>query len=51
MGRKVAPKAATKIKFSDVYAVEFIDYGLVHEPNLLNGGRSLLGNDHEVCSH
>ncbi|KAM3682924.1 hypothetical protein ACJW31_12G107400 [Castanea mollissima] len=48
LGRKVAPKAATKIKFSDVYAVEFIDYGLVHEPNLLNGGRSLLGNDHEM---
>ncbi|XP_030934645.1 ceramide kinase isoform X1 [Quercus lobata] len=48
LGRKLAPKAATKIKFSDVYAVEFVDYGLVHEPNLLNGGRSLLGDDHEM---
>ena len=51
LGRNLAPKDETEIKFSDVYAVEFIDYGLVHESNLPIVGRCLVGNDHEVCSH
>lgn len=48
LGRNLAPKDATEIKLSDVYAVEFIDYGLVHESNLPNVGRCLVGNDHEM---
>lgn len=48
LGIKLAPKSATEIKFSDVYAVEFISYGLVHESNLPSYGRCLVHNDYEV---
>ncbi|KAG2692213.1 hypothetical protein I3760_08G041900 [Carya illinoinensis] len=47
-GVKLAPKVVTEIKFSDVYAVELIDYGLVHESNLPNAGKFLVGHDNEM---
>jgi hypothetical protein len=48
LGIKLAPNSATEIKFSDIYAVEFISYGLVHESNLPSSGRCLVHNDYEV---
>ncbi|XP_041021483.1 ceramide kinase isoform X2 [Juglans microcarpa x Juglans regia] len=48
LGIKLAPKVVTEIKFSDVYAVELIDYGLVHESNLPNAGKFLVGHDNEM---
>ncbi|KAG6698887.1 hypothetical protein I3843_08G041700 [Carya illinoinensis] len=48
LGVKLAPKVVTEIKFSDVYAVELIDYGLVHESNLPNAGKFLVGHDNEM---
>lgn len=51
MGVKLTPKVVTEIKFSDVFAVELIDYGLVHESNLPNAGKFLVGHDNEVCFH
>ncbi|KAE8056828.1 hypothetical protein FH972_013565 [Carpinus fangiana] len=45
LGIKLASKSSTEIKFSDVYAVEFINYGLAHESNLPSSGRCLVHND------
>ncbi|XP_052174181.1 ceramide kinase isoform X2 [Diospyros lotus] len=41
LGIKLDSKSESAIKFSDVYAVEFIDWGLVHESILANAGRCL----------
>ncbi|XP_050385493.1 ceramide kinase isoform X2 [Argentina anserina] len=42
---KFAPKVATtEIKFSDVYAVELINYGVIHGPNVSNARRCLKGH-------
>jgi hypothetical protein len=48
LGIKLASKSSTEIKFSDVYAVEFINYGLAHESNLPSSGRCLVHNDEVV---
>ncbi|XP_062163725.1 ceramide kinase isoform X2 [Alnus glutinosa] len=48
LGIRLAPNSATEIKFSDIYAVEFISYGLVHESNLPSSGRCLVHNDYEM---
>ncbi|XP_050385495.1 ceramide kinase isoform X4 [Argentina anserina] len=36
--------ATTEIKFSDVYAVELINYGVIHGPNVSNARRCLKGH-------
>ncbi|KAJ8772323.1 hypothetical protein K2173_027500 [Erythroxylum novogranatense] len=41
-GLKLNPNFATEIKFSDVYGVEFLNYGLIHGYNLPNVGKHLL---------
>lgn len=38
------PKVAADIKFSDVYAVEFTSYGVVHESHLPCAGKCFLAN-------
>ncbi|XP_058104355.1 ceramide kinase isoform X2 [Magnolia sinica] len=43
-----ASKTETEIKFSDVYSVEFINWGLIHEPILPNAGGFFLGRDSEM---
>ncbi|KAM6598396.1 hypothetical protein CsatA_018005 [Cannabis sativa] len=43
LGITLGSKFATEIKFSDVYAAEFINYGIVH-------GASILVQNSEVCS-
>lgn len=48
LGIKLASKSETAICFSDVYAVEFIDWGLVHESVLGNTRGCLLGYASEV---
>ncbi|KAF3433182.1 hypothetical protein FNV43_RR24284 [Rhamnella rubrinervis] len=48
LGIKLLSKIATDIKFSDVYAVEFINYGMIHGSNLPNAGRYLLGHNSEM---
>ncbi|KAG5558310.1 hypothetical protein RHGRI_008291 [Rhododendron griersonianum] len=48
LGIKLASKSETAIKFSDVYAVEFIDWGLVHESILGNARGCLLGHASEM---
>lgn len=50
LGIKLASKVATEIKFSDVYAVELINEGLVHESNIPNARRCLAAQDDEVHS-
>lgn len=49
MGIKLGPKIPTVIKFSDFYAVEFINYGSVSKSNLPNAGKVLLGREsHDI---
>ncbi|KAI8006522.1 Ceramide kinase [Camellia lanceoleosa] len=48
LGIKLASKEETDIKFSDVYAVEYIDWGLVHESIPGNAGGRLLGHGSEM---
>ncbi|KAI3720860.1 hypothetical protein L2E82_31857 [Cichorium intybus] len=47
LGIQIVSRSDTSIKISDVYAVEFIDWGLVHETLLTNPG-CLLGHASEV---
>lgn len=47
LGIELVSKHDTSISISDVYAVEFIDWGLVHETLLANPG-CLLGHASEV---
>lgn len=49
LGIKRDSKVSTNIKFSDLYAVEFINYGIIRGSNLPNAGRFLLGHNFEVC--
>lgn len=44
----IKSKVATEIKFSHVYAVELIDYGLIHGPNISNARKCLSGHDLEI---
>ncbi|KAH0979791.1 hypothetical protein GBA52_006968 [Prunus armeniaca] len=41
---------ATEIKFSDVYAVELIHYGLIHGSNISNARKCLSGHDSEITA-
>lgn len=47
-GIKLFPKVATHIKFSDVYATEFANYGIIHGSSLRNTGRPLSGYSSEM---
>ncbi|XP_071706735.1 ceramide kinase-like isoform X2 [Rutidosis leptorrhynchoides] len=47
LGLKIVSKHETSINITDVYAVEFIDWGLVHETLLANPG-CLLGHASEM---
>lgn len=47
LGIQILSRNNTSINISDVYAVEFIDWGLVHETLLTNPG-CLLGHASEV---
>ncbi|KAM7266739.1 hypothetical protein ACFE04_004636 [Oxalis oulophora] len=40
-------KVSAEIKFTHVYAVEVIDYGLIHEPKLVIAGKTRIR--HELC--
>lgn len=54
LGIKLLPKVATEITFSDVYGVEFINYGLICGSNCPHIKKHFLGResyDSEVCSH
>ncbi|CAL2243372.1 unnamed protein product [Prunus armeniaca] len=44
----IKTKVATEIKFSDVYAVELIDYGLIHGSNISNARKCLSGHYSEI---
>ncbi|PQQ00104.1 ceramide kinase [Prunus yedoensis var. nudiflora] len=44
----IKSKVATEIKFSDVYAVELIDYGLIHGSNISNARKCLSCHDFEI---
>ncbi|XP_048326354.1 ceramide kinase isoform X2 [Ziziphus jujuba] len=48
LGIKRDSKVSTNIKFSDLYAVEFINYGIIRGSNLPNAGRFLLGHNFEM---
>lgn len=48
MGIKIISKRETEIKFSDIYAVEFMNWGLIHESVLSNPGRCLTRHESEV---
>ncbi|OVA05644.1 Diacylglycerol kinase [Macleaya cordata] len=48
LGIKLASKVETEIKISDVYAVEFKNWGLIHESVTPNARASLLGRDSEM---
>ncbi|XP_010258810.1 PREDICTED: ceramide kinase-like isoform X2 [Nelumbo nucifera] len=47
-GINLTSKTESEIKFSDVYAVEFISWGLIREANIPNAGGCILGCDSEV---
>lgn len=47
-GFKLSSKFATKIKFSDIYAVEFINHGLVHESDIPSTGSCLAHHDYKM---
>ncbi|KAL5569854.1 hypothetical protein UlMin_026429 [Ulmus minor] len=47
-GIKLVSKVTTEIKFSDVYAAEFINYGIIHGSSLPNTGRRLSGHKSEM---
>ncbi|KAF9603168.1 hypothetical protein IFM89_034501 [Coptis chinensis] len=48
IGIKLTSKNETEINISDAYAVEFINWGLIHDSVLPNGGGCLLGRDSEM---
>ena len=48
MGIKLISKSETEIKFSDMYALEFINWGLIHESVLSNPGGCLMRHETEV---
>lgn len=48
LGIKVSSKSETAVKISDVYAVEFIDWGLVNKSVCANAGGFLLGQASEM---
>lgn len=48
LGIKFISKSETEIKFSDVYAVEFINWGLIHESVLSNAGGCLIRHESEM---
>lgn len=48
MGIQLVSKKETTIRYSEAYAVEFIDWGLVHESVLANASGCLLGHASEV---
>ncbi|KAK2994677.1 hypothetical protein RJ640_026156, partial [Escallonia rubra] len=50
LGIKLVSKTETAIEISDVYAVEFIDWGLVHESVLASAGGCLLDRGSEINS-
>ncbi|PON92408.1 NAD kinase/diacylglycerol kinase-like domain containing protein [Trema orientale] len=47
-GIKLLSKVATEIKFSDVYAAESINYGIIHGSSLSSAGRYLLVHKSEM---
>lgn len=47
-GIKRSPSEAAGIKLADIYAVEFIDNGLIPESNLSNPARCLLSEDSQI---
>lgn len=47
---KPVPEDPTEIKFSNTYAVEFLNNGLIRRPKLFNRGRHVQSGDSEVCS-
>ncbi|KDP22456.1 hypothetical protein JCGZ_26287 [Jatropha curcas] len=52
LGIKFVPKVATEIKFSDVYGVESINYGLIHGSIHPNVGKYILSRkSHESQMH
>ncbi|KAL6321745.1 hypothetical protein AAG906_031260 [Vitis piasezkii] len=48
LGIKFISKSETEIKFSDVYAVEFINWGLIHESVLSTAGGCLIRHESEM---
>nr|XP_017228132.1 PREDICTED: ceramide kinase-like isoform X4 [Daucus carota subsp. sativus] len=48
LGKQLVSRRSTTIKFSDAYAVEFIDWGVIHEPVLGNAPGRLLGRASEM---
>ncbi|KAF6146146.1 hypothetical protein GIB67_015584 [Kingdonia uniflora] len=48
LGIKRASKTEAEIKISDVYAVEFVNWGLIHETILPTAGGRLLGRNAEM---
>ncbi|XP_057952361.1 ceramide kinase isoform X2 [Malania oleifera] len=48
LGIKLVPESETQIKFSNVYAIEFINWGLIHESLLQNATNRLLGQESEM---
>ncbi|XP_074322117.1 ceramide kinase isoform X2 [Apium graveolens] len=48
LGKQSVPKRDTAIEYSDTYAVEFIDWGLIHEPALGKAPGRLLGRASEM---
>lgn len=50
LGIKLVSKVTTEINLCDVYATEFINYGIIHGSSFSNGGRYHLGrHKSEVC--
>ncbi|PIA61720.1 hypothetical protein AQUCO_00200007v1 [Aquilegia coerulea] len=47
-GIKLASNVETEIEISDVYAVELINWGMIHDSDRPNGGGYLLGLDSEM---
>ncbi|KAL5723949.1 ceramide kinase [Ranunculus cassubicifolius] len=47
-GINLASKSESEVNISDVYAVEFIGWGLIHESALSSSGGLLLGRDFEM---
>lgn len=48
LGIKLASKFETEVKFSNVYAVEFIGWGIIHESVLRNTGACLSSRETEM---
>ncbi|XP_022737487.1 ceramide kinase-like isoform X2 [Durio zibethinus] len=45
LGIKLVPDIPTEVKFSDIYAVEVADSGMIQESNLTSVGECFLGNE------